>query len=133
VLKYADDQGGYLGATITYYAFFAIFPLLLVLTTVLAFVVRGRRHLYQSIVNSALGQFPVIGPELRVHSPCSGSLAADGAAAKTEDGRPTPLPGDARRCGSSPPTGSAGARFWGQVRGFPGRFRVLQGKGATRR
>ena len=62
--KYADDQGGYLAATITYYAFFAIFPLLLVLTTVLGFVLRGHRHLYESIVDSALGQFPVIGPEL---------------------------------------------------------------------
>jgi membrane protein len=62
--KYADDQGGYLAATITYYAFFAIFPLLLVLTTVLGFVLRGHRNLYESIVDSALGQFPVIGPEL---------------------------------------------------------------------
>jgi membrane protein len=62
--KYADDQGGYLAATITYYAFFAIFPLLLVLTTVLGFVLRSHRHLYESIVDSALGQFPVIGPEL---------------------------------------------------------------------
>ena len=62
--KYADDQGGYLDASITYYAFFAVFPLLLVLTTVLGFVLRGHSHLYESIVDSALGQFPVIGPEL---------------------------------------------------------------------
>jgi membrane protein len=73
--KYADDQGGYLAATITYYAFFAIFPLLLVLTTVLGFVLREHRHLYQSIVNSALGQFPVIGPELRLHSLHGSTLA----------------------------------------------------------
>jgi membrane protein len=75
LMKYADDQGGYLAATITYYAFFAIFPLLLVLTTVLGFVLRGHRHLYQSIVNSALGQFPVIGPELRLHSLHGSTLA----------------------------------------------------------
>jgi membrane protein len=75
LLKYADDQGGYLAATITYYAFFAIFPLLLVLTTVLGFVLRGHRHLYQSIVDSALGQFPVIGPELRLHSLHGSTLA----------------------------------------------------------
>ncbi|HEX4679464.1 MAG TPA: YihY/virulence factor BrkB family protein [Gaiellaceae bacterium] len=62
--KYADDQGGYLAATITYYGFFAIFPLLLVLTTVLGFVLQGHRHLERTIVNSALGQFPVIGPQL---------------------------------------------------------------------
>jgi YihY family inner membrane protein len=73
--KYADDQGGYLAATITYYAFFAIFPLLLVLTTVLGFVLRGHRHLYQSIVDSALGQFPVIGPELRLHALHGSTLA----------------------------------------------------------
>jgi membrane protein len=62
--KYADDQGGYLAATITYYGFFAIFPLLLVLTTVLGFVLQGHRHLERRIVDSALGQFPVIGPQL---------------------------------------------------------------------
>ena len=62
--KYADDQGGYLAATITYYGFFAIFPLLLVLTTVLGFVLQGHPHLERRIVDSALGQFPVIGPQL---------------------------------------------------------------------
>ena len=73
--KYADDQGGYLAATITYYAFFAVFPLLLVLTTVLGFVLRGHSHLYASIVDSALGQFPVIGPELRRGSLHGSALA----------------------------------------------------------
>jgi YihY family inner membrane protein len=66
--KYSDDQGGFLAATITYYAFFSIFPLLLVLTTGLGFVLRGHPGLYDSIVDSALAQFPVIGPELRVQS-----------------------------------------------------------------
>ena len=35
IYKYADDQGGYLAAMITYYAFVSLFPLLLLLTTVL--------------------------------------------------------------------------------------------------
>jgi membrane protein len=65
VQKYSDDQGGFLAATITYYGFFAIFPLLLVLTTVLGFLLPGHRSLEQSIVDSALAQFPVIGTELR--------------------------------------------------------------------
>ncbi|MGZ4461796.1 MAG: YihY/virulence factor BrkB family protein [Gaiellaceae bacterium] len=73
--KYSDDQGSYLAATITYYAFFAVFPLLLVLTTVLGFVLRGHRHLYQSIVNSALAELPVIGPELGKHSLRGSGLA----------------------------------------------------------
>ncbi len=60
--KYSDDQAGYLAATITYYGFFALFPLLLVLTTLLGFLLHGHHHLEQSIVSSALAQFPVIGP-----------------------------------------------------------------------
>ncbi len=65
VQKYNDDQGRNLAAAITYYGVFAVFPLLLVLTTVLGFVLRGHPHIEQSIVDSALGQFPVIGPDLR--------------------------------------------------------------------
>jgi YihY family inner membrane protein len=64
--KYSDDQCGYLSATITYYGFFSIFPLLLVFTTILGFVLRGHPHLYHSIVDSALAQFPVIGHDLRI-------------------------------------------------------------------
>ena len=67
--KYADDQGGYLAATITYYGFFALLPLLLVLTTSLGFLLKEHPHLEQSVLNSALSEFPVIGQELK-----SGSL-----------------------------------------------------------
>lgn len=65
--KYSDDQAGYLAATITYYGFFSIFPLLLVAVTVLGFLLRSHARLQQSIVNSALGNFPVIGHDLRLH------------------------------------------------------------------
>jgi membrane protein len=75
LVKYADDQGGYLAATITYYGFFAIFPLLLVMTTVLGFALQGHSHLERTIVNSALGQFPVIGPQLS-HGSLHGSTLA---------------------------------------------------------
>src|SRR5579859_3291472 len=86
--KYADDQGGYLAATITYYGFFAIFPLLLVMTTVLGFVLQGHAHLERRIVNSALGQFPVIGPQLS-HGSLHGSalVLALGLAAALWAGR----------------------------------------------
>lgn len=63
--KLSDDQGGYLAATIAYYAFFSLFPLLLVLTTVLGFVLDGHPGLHDSILDSALGQLPVIGEELQ--------------------------------------------------------------------
>jgi YihY family inner membrane protein len=66
--KYADDQGGYLAAAVTYYGFFSVFPLLLVFVSVLGFVLRGHAQLEQTIINSALGQFPVIGRALRIHA-----------------------------------------------------------------
>jgi YihY family inner membrane protein len=68
VRKYSEDQVGYVAAAIAYYAFFSIFPLLLVFTTVLGFVLDKHGHLYQSLIDSALGQFPVIGRQLHTHS-----------------------------------------------------------------
>ncbi|HMJ03283.1 MAG TPA: hypothetical protein VK506_10095, partial [Conexibacter sp.] len=60
VKKFADDQAGHLAALMAYYGFFALFPLLLVLVTVLGWVLQGNRELYDEIVKGALGQFPVI-------------------------------------------------------------------------
>jgi membrane protein len=73
--KYGEDQGGYLAATLSYYAFFSLFPLLLVATTVLGFVLEDRPALEQRIINTALGQFPVIGDELRVGGLSGNSVA----------------------------------------------------------
>lgn len=64
VYKFIDDQGGYLAALVTYYAFVSLFPLLLLLSTVLGIVLAGNPHLQQLILDSALGQIPVIGDEL---------------------------------------------------------------------
>jgi membrane protein len=73
--KYSDDQGGYLAATITYYGFFAVFPLLLVLVSALGFFLKGHAHLQRTIINSALGQFPVIGRELKIGALHGSTLA----------------------------------------------------------
>ncbi len=64
VYKYVDDAGGYLAALITYYAFVSLFPLLLLLTTILGLVLAGHPGLQQQIEDSALSQFPVIGGDL---------------------------------------------------------------------
>lgn len=66
IKKFSDDQAGHLAALMAYYGFFAVFPLLLVLVTVLGYILRGNRDLYHDIVNGALGQFPVIGRDLKV-------------------------------------------------------------------
>jgi YihY family inner membrane protein len=80
--KYGDDQGGYLAATVTYYGFFSLFPLLLVLTTGLGYALRGHPGLQRQVVDSVLGQLPVIGRELRVGTLHGNALAlALGAAA----------------------------------------------------
>ncbi|SNQ51584.1 putative membrane protein [Frankia canadensis] len=63
--KFGDDQGGYLAALITFYAFLSLFPLLLLLTTGLGFVLHGHHHLQEQVVSSALSQFPIIGDQLR--------------------------------------------------------------------
>ena len=64
IYKYVDDKGGYLAALITYYAFVSLFPLLLLLTTVLGVVLAGHPSLQEQVVHSALSQFPVIGDQL---------------------------------------------------------------------
>ncbi|HYL53064.1 MAG TPA: YihY/virulence factor BrkB family protein [Acidimicrobiia bacterium] len=65
VKKFGDDQGGNLCAIITYYGFMSLFPLLLVLVTVLGFVLQGHPGLQHDILNSALTDFPVIGDKIR--------------------------------------------------------------------
>jgi membrane protein len=68
--KFGDDQAGNLAALIAYYGFMSIFPLLLVLVTVLGIVLANSARLQQDVLNSALTEFPVIGAQLRgnIHS-----------------------------------------------------------------
>ena len=63
--KFNDDQAGNLAALIAYYAFAAIFPLLLVLVTVLNIFLANNPSLRDSLLNSALSQYPVIGPQIK--------------------------------------------------------------------
>lgn len=60
VYKFFEDQGAYLAALITYYGFLSMFPMLLLLVTVLGFVLSGDPALQREIIDSALGQFPVL-------------------------------------------------------------------------
>jgi YihY family inner membrane protein len=62
--KFADDQGTYLAAQITYYGFVALFPLLLLLATILGYALHGNQHLQRQVLDSALVQFPVIGDQI---------------------------------------------------------------------
>jgi membrane protein len=64
VKKFGDDQAGSLAALVAYYAFFSLFPLLLVMVTILGFVLQGDPSAQESISKSVLAQFPVISDQL---------------------------------------------------------------------
>jgi len=68
VKKFSDDQAGQLAALVSYYAFVSIFPLLLVMVTVLGFVLQGNPSEQQRILNGTLGQFPILRDQLKLHS-----------------------------------------------------------------
>src|ERR1700754_4388080 len=71
--KFADDQGVYLAALMTYYGFLSLFPMLLLLASVLGYALRNDEQLRQQILDSTLSQFPVIGDQLRQPSGLEGS------------------------------------------------------------
>jgi YihY family inner membrane protein len=75
IYKFFDDSGNYLAAMITYYAFMAIFPLLLMSASILGFVLQGDPGLRDQLYNSALSQFPIIGDQIG-HKALTGSTAA---------------------------------------------------------
>jgi membrane protein len=75
IRKFSNDQGGNLAALIAYYGFFSLFPLLLVLTTVLGFVLNGNTHDQASVEHSVLAQFPIVGNSIKLHS-LKGSVPA---------------------------------------------------------
>jgi YihY family inner membrane protein len=63
--KFGNDQAGSKAALIAYYGLFAIFPLLMLFTTILGYVVHNNDQLRKDLVDSALGSFPIIGPQLQ--------------------------------------------------------------------
>jgi membrane protein len=73
--KYVDDSGPYLAALITYYAFVSLFPLLLLMSTILGHLLAGNPQLQQRLIDSALSQFPVVGDQLGRPQELSGGTA----------------------------------------------------------
>jgi uncharacterized BrkB/YihY/UPF0761 family membrane protein len=77
IKKFGDDSAGSLAALIAYYGFVSLFPLLLVLITILGLVVTPGTE--QAVVHSALSQFPIVGSQLTgpkgIHALKAGSVA----------------------------------------------------------
>ena len=76
IYKFFDDQGPYLAAIITYYAFIAIFPVLLIATSVLGFFLQNDPELQQQLLDTVLAQFPIVGDQLGRPDGFSGSTSA---------------------------------------------------------
>jgi membrane protein len=75
IKKFSDDSAGNQAALVAYYAFFSLFPLLLVFLTVLGYVLQGHPSAQASIRHSVLGQFPIIGQKIDVKT-LHGSVVA---------------------------------------------------------
>lgn len=76
VYKFFDDQGSYLAVIVTYYAFAAIFPMLLISSSVLGFVLQGNEDLQKAVLQSALKEFPIVGTQLATPQGLQGSTPA---------------------------------------------------------
>jgi YihY family inner membrane protein len=76
IYKFFDDQGNYLASIITYYAFVAIFPLMLLASSILGFVLQGNPDLQRKVIDSTLAQFPIIGTQLNLPEGLRGSTGA---------------------------------------------------------
>ena len=76
VYKYFDDHGPYLAAIQTYYSFIAIFPLLLISSSVLGFVLQDDPEMRDRLLNSALSQIPIVGDQLGRPEGLRGSASA---------------------------------------------------------
>jgi YihY family inner membrane protein len=64
VKKYGDDNGGVLASNLAYSAFVSIFPLLLILTTILGLVAAVNQSVRDQVLNAVSGQVPAIGDTL---------------------------------------------------------------------
>jgi YihY family inner membrane protein len=67
VRTFGDDRADRHAALIAYYGFISVFPLLLVLVTLLGFAVRNDPELQQRVLDSALAQFPIIGEQMQTN------------------------------------------------------------------
>lgn len=74
IYKFFDDQAGYLVGLIAYYAFLSFFPLLLIFTTALSFVLSNYPDLKDRVLDSALQEIPVIGQQLGDPQTLRGSI-----------------------------------------------------------
>ena len=62
--KFGDDKGGQLAMLLAYKGFFSLFPLMLAFVNALGLILRNNEDLKNSLIDSVLGNIPVIGTEM---------------------------------------------------------------------
>ncbi len=75
IKKFGDDGAGSLAALVAYYAFFSLFPILLVFVTILGFVLQGDPSTVNSVQSTITSQIPAVGSFIHVTS-LRGSVTA---------------------------------------------------------
>jgi YihY family inner membrane protein len=75
IRKFGQDGAGRQAALVAYYAFFSLFPLLLVFVTILGYVLQHNPGELTSVENSVRANFPAVGSYLKFSS-LHGSLLA---------------------------------------------------------
>jgi YihY family inner membrane protein len=64
VKKYGDDNGGVLAASLAHSAFVSVFPLLLILVTILGLIASVNPTVQDQVLDGIASQFPLIGNQL---------------------------------------------------------------------
>ncbi len=78
IKKYGDDNGGVLASNLAHSAFVTVFPLLLILVTVLVKVASGAASLRHEVEKAVAKQFPLVGDKLtgNIHALNRSSVAS---------------------------------------------------------
>ena len=76
-LRYREDRGNEYAALLSYYGFFSLFPLLVVLITALGFLLADNEDFRARVLETVLARIPVLGPELQAQV---GGLQGNGVA-----------------------------------------------------
>jgi membrane protein len=64
IAGFQRHRSGRNAALVSHYGFLSVFPLMLVLTTILGFVLQDREDLRGDILDSALGNLPIVGKQI---------------------------------------------------------------------
>jgi len=64
IKKYGDDNGGYQAALLTYYGFLSLFPLLLVVTTLIQLLFHGNAAIKHEVATAVGHFFPLLGTQV---------------------------------------------------------------------